>query len=143
MGIAMVVSPSWCAPHPANTHPIPRDGRRHCGVLERVLRRQWPESRQPPPELVTAVDELVALPVHIATRLAEELDEIWLGVGTVPDLDGLGALRGQPIRPGSPVRWAEAYALCASRQLGRLVRMLGGRESLGEARFVQAGRRTA
>ncbi|MEU7942465.1 hypothetical protein [Microbispora bryophytorum] len=138
--------------------------------------------------------------MHIASRLAEELDEIWLGVGAVPDLDSLGGLRGQPTRPGSPLRWdqvpglctgrliaigtgdhvsaslvlhevghaldafdgmsqsaewqtimqmcrpaimhpryldaiewwAEGYALCASRQLGRLVRMLDGRENLGE-----------
>jgi hypothetical protein len=197
---AMVDFPACCPPHPANTHPIPRDGRRHCGVLERVLRRQWPDAMIPPPELIAAVDELAALPVHIATRLAEELDEIWLGPGTVPDLDGLGALRGQSTQPGGTVLWdqipglctgrliaigtgdhvsaslvlhevghaldlldgmssgaewqtimqmcrpsithpryldalewwAESYALCASRQVGRLVRTLSGRESLGE-----------
>ncbi|MET9064372.1 hypothetical protein ACWDR1_23000 [Streptosporangium sandarakinum] len=193
--------PSWCAPpHPANTHPIPRDGRRHCGVLETVLRRQWPQEALPPPQLIAAVDELAALPVHIATRLAEELDEIWLGVGNIPDLDSLGYLRGQPTQPGGTVSWdqipgvctgrliaigtgdhvsaslvlheighaldffdgmssssdwktimhmcrpalehpryldpvewwAEGYALCASRQLERLVRLLGGKENLGE-----------
>ncbi|WP_433237364.1 hypothetical protein ACQPYK_28735 [Streptosporangium sp. CA-135522] len=138
--------------------------------------------------------------MYIATRLAEELDEIWLGPGNIPDLDSLGALRGQPTQPGGHVLWdqapgictgrlitigtgdhvsaslvlhevghaldafdsmsqasewqlimqmcrtaithpryldavewwAEGYALCASRQVGRLVRMLDGRENLGE-----------
>ncbi|WP_155343591.1 anthrax toxin lethal factor-related metalloendopeptidase [Acrocarpospora pleiomorpha] len=143
------------------------------------------------------VDDLASLPVHIATRLAEELDAIWLGPGAVPDLDDLGHLRGQAIPSGvalwdvvpgmctgriiaigtsahvsaslvlhevghaldvwdgmsssaewttvmkmiSPhiqhpryldtVEWfAEAYALCASGQAGRLLRMLDGQENL-------------
>ncbi|GAA3133998.1 hypothetical protein GCM10010466_25790 [Planomonospora alba] len=54
-------------------------------------------------------------PTAPAGRLAEELDEIWLGAGTVPDLDGLGALRGQPVRPGSPVRWDQVPGLCTGR----------------------------
>jgi hypothetical protein len=192
-------SPTWCLPWAANTHPIPRDGRRHCGVIERVLRRQWdPTAGLPHVDLIHAVDDLAGLPVHIATRLAEELDAIWLGHGTVPDLDSLGYLRGRPTQPGgalwddipgictgkviaigtgvhvassllhheighaldfldgmslgnewktimhrcapklqqqryqdSPIEWfAEAYALCSSRQAQRLLRMLNGDENL-------------
>ncbi|RCG21148.1 hypothetical protein DQ384_36660 [Sphaerisporangium album] len=113
----MVNSPAtWCDPHPANVHPIPRDGRRHCGILEQVLRRQWnPAHGLPPANLINAVDELAALPVHIATRLAQELDEIWLGVGYVPDLDNLGFLRGHPIEPGSAVLWDQVPGVCTGR----------------------------
>jgi hypothetical protein len=199
MSFVMVNSPTWCLPQAANTHPIPRDGRRHCGVIERVLRRQWdPTAGLPHVDLIHAVDDLAGLPVHLATRLAEGLDAIWLGPGTVPDLDNLGHLRGQPTHPGgalwdaipgictgrliaigtgahvsaslvhheighaldvmdhmsqgnewqtimhlcepkvqhprykdSAIEWfAEAYALCSSRQAGRLLRMLDGDENL-------------
>ncbi|MBB2914311.1 hypothetical protein FHS43_005623 [Streptosporangium becharense] len=110
-------SPTWCLPRAANTRPIPRDGRRHCGVLERVLRRQWDPAEGPPPaELVHAVDELAALPVHIATRLAEGLDAIWLGPGTVPELDGLGHLRGRTTHPGGPA-WDDIPGVCTGRMI--------------------------
>jgi hypothetical protein len=143
---------------------------------------------------------LAGLPVHIASRLAEEMDAIWLGPGMVPDLGNFGHLRGQATQPGgalwddvpgvctgkeiaigtgdhvsaslvhheighaldmwdgmSSARewqtimtmcrahiqhpryldsslewWAEAYALCASRQASRLLRMLGGNENVAE-----------
>ncbi|MFI6803000.1 anthrax toxin lethal factor-related metalloendopeptidase [Streptosporangium canum] len=195
----MANSPTWCLPQAASTHPIPRDGRRHCGVIERVLRRQWdPATGLPHADLIHAVDDLASLPVHIASRLAEGLDAIWIGSGNVPDLDNLGHLRGQPTHPGgalwdtipgictgrliaigtgphvsaslvhheighaldfmdqmsqgqewhtimrlcspklqqpryrdSQIEWfAEAYALCISRQARRLLRMLDGDENL-------------
>jgi hypothetical protein len=51
--------PAWCQPHPSDTHPVPRDGRRHCGVLEQVLRCQWDPACGPPPaEVVAEVDRL-------------------------------------------------------------------------------------
>jgi hypothetical protein len=79
--------PTWYPPHPPDTHPVPRDGRRHCGVLEEVLRRQWgPDTGQPTADMVVAVDRLAGLPVHIASRLAAGLDGIWIGLGPVTGL---------------------------------------------------------
>jgi hypothetical protein len=98
--------PAWCQPHPPDTHPVPRDGRRHCGVLEQVLRRQWDPACGPPPaEVVAGVDRLAGLPVHIASRLAAGLEGIWVGPGPVTGLDHLQHLRGVPVSPGSPHRW--------------------------------------
>ncbi|HXA59354.1 MAG TPA: hypothetical protein VNW94_09360, partial [Streptosporangiaceae bacterium] len=82
---------------------MPRDGRRHCGILERVLRRQWdPVEGLPPTELIAAVDRLALLPVHIASRLADELQGLWLGPGNIPDLDDLQGLAGQLAPSGVP-----------------------------------------
>jgi hypothetical protein len=98
--------PAWCQPHPPDAHPVPRDGRRHCGALEQVLRRQWDPANGPPPaDVIAVVDRLAGLPVHIASRLASGLDGIWVGPGPVPGLDHLGHLRGVPVSPGSPHRW--------------------------------------
>ncbi|WP_433240508.1 hypothetical protein ACQPYK_34600 [Streptosporangium sp. CA-135522] len=164
--------------------PLPRDGSRDCGVLERVIRRHW--SGTPRRELVVAVDELAGLPVHLATRLAEELDGIWLGVDMLPEppkpddscdarvaADSGGVYTGRTVviaggphssgalvhhmighalcdldemdetpewrwimsfcrpllaldryRDGPSEWWAETYALCASRRLDRLTRLL-------------------
>ncbi len=89
-----------CSPHPPGTHPVPRDGRRHCGHLEAILVRQWEDGAPAPSQaLVRAVDRLADLPAHIADRLADEIRGIWIGPGTVPDLDDLGYLRGVPLDP--------------------------------------------
>ena len=104
-------SPRWCDPLPANTHPVPQDGRRHCGNdLETVIRRQWPPDQPPPAEVIIAVTRLASQPSHIASRLADALDGLWLGDGKVPDLDDLGHLRGVPVRPGSTVTWDDEPA---------------------------------
>ncbi|MGP3956790.1 hypothetical protein ACTWPT_12380 [Nonomuraea sp. 3N208] len=47
--------PDWCLPAAANVHPIPRDGRRHTGVLERILRREWDPNAGPPPQEIVRV----------------------------------------------------------------------------------------
>lgn len=107
--------PFWCQPAPPDTHPIPRDGRRHCGNLERILRRQWnPDVGPPPRELIHMIDDLAELPAYIATRLAENFDAIWVGEGSVCDLDHLGHLRGQPVRPDDPTspQWDVIPGLC-------------------------------
>ncbi len=110
--------PRWCPPHPPHVHPVPRDGRRDCGVLEHVLRRQWdPAAGPPPPEVIAAVDRLAALPVHIASRLAAGLEGIWTGPGCVPDLDGLQHLRGQPVRPGAAHRWDDVPGALIGRTM--------------------------
>lgn len=99
--------PYWCDPHPADTDLLPRDGRRHLGVLEAVVRRQWDPAGGPPPaEVITAIDRLASLPGPIATQIAEVLGGgLWVGVGTVPDLDHFGHLAGRPVRAGSAARW--------------------------------------
>lgn len=96
-----------CRPHPPATHPVPRDGRRHCGQLEHVLVRQWEDGHPAPsPALVLAVDRLADLPAHIAGRLADQISGIWIGSGAVPGLDDLGHLRGVPLSPDRPrVTW--------------------------------------
>lgn len=95
----------WCDPHPPETHPLTADGRRHCGILEQVIRRQWRPDTIPPAELVAAVDFLATLPGFLASRLADWLDGIWLGDATVPGLDDLGHMAGQPLREGSATTW--------------------------------------
>ncbi|MFC9977471.1 hypothetical protein ACFVH6_41890 [Spirillospora sp. NPDC127200] len=105
--------PYWCDPHPAHTDLVPRDGRRHLGVLEEAVRRQWDPADGPPPaSLITAVDRLAALPGPIASQVAEALRPgadgtggLWLGDGDVPDLDHLGHLSGVPVRPGAAATW--------------------------------------
>jgi hypothetical protein len=96
-----------CRPLPPDTHPIPRDGRRHCGHLEAILIRQWQDGTPAPfPALVQTIDRLAELPSHIADRLVSEIRGIWVGPGPIPGLDGLGYLRGVPLHPGQPeVTW--------------------------------------
>ncbi len=90
-------------PHPPDA-PDARDGRRHCGVLEDVLYRQWPADGPVPPEVVQAVDSLAELPEPLKERLAEGLDGIYVGPGGVPDLDDMGHLRGRPL-PSGKATW--------------------------------------
>ncbi|WP_019632328.1 hypothetical protein [Actinomadura atramentaria] len=82
------------APHAA-------DGRRHCGVLERVLHRQWDARQGPPPaEVVRAVESLAGLPDRLKELLAGGLDGIYVGAGGVPRLDDMGHLAGRPLPSG-------------------------------------------
>lgn len=75
-------------------------GRRHCGRLEEVLRRQWAEDSVPPAEVVTAIDRLAELPQLIKEKLVAGLDAIFVGPGGVPDLDDMGNLSGVPLPSG-------------------------------------------
>ncbi|MGK5556924.1 hypothetical protein ACSNOI_35475 [Actinomadura kijaniata] len=99
--------PYWCDPHPADTDLLPRDGRRHLGVLEQVVRRQWdPAATRPAPEVIAAIDRLAALPGPIATQIAQALTGgLWVGHGAVPGLDHLAYLAGQPVGPGTVATW--------------------------------------
>src|SRR5690606_9244605 len=73
-------------PHPPGA-PHAADGRRHCGVLESVLHRQWDvREGPPPPEVIRAVDSLASLPDALKEKLANGLDGIYVGPGGVPQL---------------------------------------------------------
>ncbi|MBX6384177.1 MAG: hypothetical protein IRZ07_14600 [Microbispora sp.] len=92
--------PNRAAPHPPDA-PDLRDGRRHCGPLERILYREWDAAEGPPSaDAVRAVDSLARLPEQIKTKLAIGLDGIYIGRGGVPDLDDMGYLRGAPLPSG-------------------------------------------
>ncbi|WP_233510037.1 hypothetical protein [Actinomadura craniellae] len=90
---------SGVAPRPPDS-PARADGRRHCGMLESVLIRQWDVEELPPPEVVRAVDSLAELPDRLKGRLAAELDGIYVGPGGVPDLDHMGHLKDRPLPSG-------------------------------------------
>ncbi|MFB4313724.1 hypothetical protein [Actinomadura sp. 21ATH] len=88
------------APRPPES-PYMADGRRHCGVLEDVLHRQWDDRQGPPtPEVVRAVDSLAALPDRLKELLAGGLEGIYVGPGGVPQLDDMGHLRDRPLPSG-------------------------------------------
>ncbi len=75
-------------------------GRRHCGLLERILHREWDADQAPPPQIVLAVDRLAELPQLIKEKLVAGLDAIHLGSGGVPNLDDMGSLAGVPLPSG-------------------------------------------
>ncbi|WP_131762731.1 hypothetical protein, partial [Actinomadura fibrosa] len=81
--------------------PHAADGRRHCGVLEDILVRQWDARTGPPtPEVIRAVDSLAGLPNALKEKLASGLDGIYVGPGGVPQLDDMGHLRDRPLPSG-------------------------------------------
>jgi hypothetical protein len=80
------------------THSAP--GHRHCGLLEKILHRQWKAGELPPPQIVLAVDRLAEFPQLIKERLVAGLDAIYVGPGGVPDLDDMGSLKGMPLPSG-------------------------------------------
>lgn len=100
-------NPSWCDPHPADTDLLPRDGRRHLGILESVVRRQWDPAAGPPPkDVIASIDRLAALPVPIASQVADALTGgLWVGSGPITGLDHFGHLTGRSVRVGSPALW--------------------------------------
>ena len=91
-----------CPPHPPNVHPIPADGRRNVGPLEAILHREWPSGTIPPQQVLSAVDQIAALPSHVAGRLLDGLQGIYIGIGMAPDLDDMNDLRGRPVDPRNP-----------------------------------------
>jgi hypothetical protein len=80
------------------SHSAP--GQRHCGLLERILHRQWQADELPPAQIVLAVDRLAEFPQLIKERLVAGLDAIYLGPGGVPDLDDMSSLSGMPLPSG-------------------------------------------
>jgi hypothetical protein len=80
------------------SHSAP--GQRHCGLLEKILHRQWQADELPPAQIVLAVDRLAQFPQLIKERLVAGLDAIYLGPGGVPDLDDMSSLSGMPLPSG-------------------------------------------
>lgn len=80
------------------SHSAP--GHRHCGLLEKILHRQWKAGELPPPQIVLAVDRLAEFPQLIKERLVAGLDAIYVGPGGVPDLDDMASLSGMPLPSG-------------------------------------------
>jgi hypothetical protein len=91
-------------------------GRRHCGRLEEVIRREWAVDAIPPPEAVRAIDRLADLPTLIKERLAAGLDAIYVGPGGVPDLDDMGRLSGVPL-PSGRATWDACAGAYGERKI--------------------------
>ncbi len=91
-------------------------GRRHCGRLEEVVRREWAADAVPPPEAVQAIDRLADLPQLIKERLAAGLDAIYVGPGGVPDLDDMGRLSGVPL-PSGRATWDACAGAYGERKI--------------------------
>jgi hypothetical protein len=92
------------------------EGRRDCGVLERVLHREWGHGIMPPEEIVRAIDRLAALPATIAERLVAGLEAIHIGPGGVPDLDHMGRLKGVPL-PSGRATWDACAGAYGERKI--------------------------
>jgi hypothetical protein len=89
-------------------------GMRDCGVLERVLHREW--AAVAPPEAVTAINRLADLPRLIKDRLVAGLDAIHVGGGGVPDLDDMGRLSGVPL-PSGRATWDACAGAYGERKI--------------------------
>jgi hypothetical protein len=91
-------------------------GRRHCGHIEGLIRREWAEGVAPPPEVVRAIDRLAELPHLIKVKLAASLDTIHVGTGGVPDLDDMGRLHGVPL-PSGRATWDACAGAYGERKI--------------------------
>jgi hypothetical protein len=91
-------------------------GRRHCGRLEEVVRREWALDAVPPPEAVIAIDRLAELPQLIKEKLAAGLDAIHVGPGGVPDLDDMARLSGVPL-PSGRATWDACAGAYGERKI--------------------------
>ncbi len=104
------------APAHAVGHPPAADGRRNCGSLESMLWRQWDSATAPPPEVALAIDRLAELPQAIKDRLVVGLDGIYVGQGSVPDLDDMTRLRGVPL-PSGRATWDACAGAYGDRKI--------------------------
>jgi hypothetical protein len=99
----------------AHAHKL-AEGRRDCGPLEEILHREWEPGTKPPVQVVRAVDRLAELPLTVSRRLADSLDAIHVGPGGVPDLDGMGRLRGIPL-PSGRATWDACAGAYGERKI--------------------------
>jgi hypothetical protein len=104
------------APPHAQGQPPTADGRRHCGVLETILWRQWDPSVAPPPDVVSAIDRLAEFPRAIKDKLVAGLDAIYVGPGGVPELDDMTSLRGVPL-PSGRASWDACAGAYGERKI--------------------------
>jgi hypothetical protein len=91
-------------------------GHRHCGLLEKILHRQWKADELPPPQIVLAVDRLAEFPQLIKERLVAGLDAIYVGPGGVPDLDDMASLKGMPL-PSGRATWDACAGAYGDRKI--------------------------
>ncbi|MGN6678251.1 MAG: hypothetical protein ACTHKL_10715, partial [Streptosporangiaceae bacterium] len=91
-------------------------GQRHCGLLEKILHRQWRAGELPPPQIVLAVDRLAEFPQLIKERLVAGLAAIYLGPGGVPELDDMSSLRGMPL-PSGRATWDSCAGAYGDRKV--------------------------
>jgi hypothetical protein len=105
----------YVAAHPAG-HPVTRDGRRHCGPLEKILHRQWNEGASLPAQVVAIIDRLAEFPRALQHKLADGLTGIYVGAGGVPELDDMGALRGVPL-PSGRATWDACAGAYGERKI--------------------------
>ncbi|GAA2627775.1 hypothetical protein GCM10010411_76230 [Actinomadura fulvescens] len=97
--------------------PDQGDGRLHTGELERIAWRQWtPDTPAPSSPLVEVVRSLAALPASIKQALADGLYGIWIGPGSVCDLDAMGHLRGLAL-PSGRGRWEDCGGAYVSKSI--------------------------
>jgi hypothetical protein len=112
-GAAAEARPPWY--EIAHRHRL-EPGRRHCGRIEVLIRREWAADQQPAPEVVRAIDRLAELPPLIQAKLAAGLDAIHVGHGGVPDLDDMGRLSGVPL-PGGRATWDACAGAYGDRKI--------------------------
>ena len=101
---------------PAGKPAVTADGRRNCGPLESILRRQWDASSAPPAAVVSAIDRLAEFPRALQEKLALGLDGIYVGAGGVPDLDDMSALHGVPL-PSGKATWDACAGAYGDRKI--------------------------
>jgi hypothetical protein len=92
------------------------DGRTNCGPIERILWRQWDETRPPPPQAIAAVERLASFPRALQEKLANGLDGIYIGAGGVPELDHMTELRGVPL-PSGRATWDACAGAYGERKI--------------------------
>jgi hypothetical protein len=92
------------------------DGRTNCGPIERILWRQWDETRPPPPQAIAAVERLATFPRALQEKLANGLDGIYVGAGGVPELDHMTELRGVPL-PSGRATWDACAGAYGERKI--------------------------
>ncbi|TDQ44167.1 hypothetical protein EV190_1374 [Actinorugispora endophytica] len=92
-----------CGPHPPGARPLPDDGRRHLGRLEAVLHRRWPAGTVPSPRVIDHIEALAGLPLPLVDRVIDEVNGIYIGEGSVADLNCFNHLRGVSVDPDDPL----------------------------------------
>ncbi|KUP96895.1 hypothetical protein AC529_09765 [Thermobifida cellulosilytica TB100] len=67
-----------------------------------MLHRRWPAGTIPSPRVLDHIEALASLPFPIVDRVIEEVDGIYIGEGSVADLNCFNHLRGVSTDPDDP-----------------------------------------